>query len=257
MKQIKIRFDVFDRKIMTFGSGLSRLTAQALRDVYGAAPPACSVAGNRSDMFIRDFIEGNDLPAELEDVRRLADLEPARVRAFLRQKRNFLGLWDPAPGVKKQTQTGFWDLAAKKDAGLIIADNLTDVTAREVFLDDPRFRDTPFLLGTLKPGRDRLIPGGWLEPERSARNFERILSFLREKFPEAEIVFLTCPPEAYPPESAAGRRCRRFAESFAGGAADLVVETHILSGGMKSDKPGRFHDRFYAALAGQIRHSLD
>ncbi len=258
MRRLQIKVEPFRRKILTFGSCLSQRAADNLSEIYGAET-SCVVFNNRSDMFIRNFLEGGgdgDLPLELARVDAAVGLDEVQKNVFCRQKRQYLGLFDAYPVPGTQRHRTLWQCLESRDVGLVIADNYADMTAKDVFVDEPDLRGVRFFLNKRKTGQDRLIVGDYLGVEESAENLNRIVAFLRESFPEARVVFLCFPYETYGERPEVAERFRRFDGIFSCGAADLVVEAHALTRQMHWKVRQHFNPRFYAALAGHIYQCL-
>ncbi len=253
MKREMIKIAELGQNVLTFGSCLSRFTAVALSHICGARP-VCSVFNNRSDLFIRYFLEGSDLPLELGQVKAAVPLERDQEMFFLRQKRNWLGLYNPI--AEKQKNVTLWTCLERQNIGLIIADNYMDMTARDACLDVPGCRDIRFFLPSKRTGQEKLLLGDYLDVEKSAENLGRIVAFLRDGFPRAKIVFLHFPYETYAVKPHLEERFRRFNEIFTCDPACLTVETHILSDKMKTASKQHFNCAFYAAVAGQIYRAV-
>ncbi len=201
---------------------MSNLTIASLKAMFGFEQTH-SVHHNRSDNFIRYFIEQTDemIPEEYFD--NLLSYKPeseAQARQFLqnqyRKYVGFHGLLD-----KKDPNTDFLIDLATYQFDVILLDNFMDIAARLMVHKARRefMRSPLFLNAGFYSNQAEILSlfdwfGDYLTPQESAENWLKIYKWLREFQPNAKMFFLsyhyctsTSSPDRY-------RRAREFYPAF-------------------------------------------
>lgn len=245
---------VYTRKnynILTFGSCLSRYTALAFGEMFGSVVLS-NVFNNRSDLFLNNFLKKNeDLNLSLDELKRVIEIDEEYEKFFLRQKREFVGIYNPKDC--KTHQINLWNCISEKNIDLIIVDNYMDVVARDVFIDLPHYKDIRFFLpksSTLN--QEKLILGRYLSLDNSYKNMNKILSMFRKSFKKSFIVFLYFPHETYFEREFLLKRFVAYEDNFKPQNVDLVIHPCVLSENLKSEERQHFASEYYYSIAGLI-----
>ena len=259
-------------KVMAFGSCMSNLTAANL-DAYFGYQQTHNVAHNRSDHFLKTFVDRTHQNIPLEWVESVLEYDPENeantreAKRFLRnQHAEHIGFHDHE--AKQRPGKTFFDDLEEYEIDVILMDNFMDVAAKLVsFRDAPQFEGRNlFIVPHFYRNQARLESlidyTPFLTPAESAANQLRIYRWLRERQPRAKFFFL--PFHSCTSLNAPGRylRIRGFYEQFSALAADEDI--HIMrpldlppeETEGEGDWP-HFKPKVYTAMAGYIHlHNL-
>lgn len=185
-------------KFAVFGSCMSNLPAAALTSTYGWTQTH-SIHHNRSDYFIKCFIEESTPPKAYADLSRTFQLreDAPRDAAFIlqNQSRDLIGLHELQSN--KETYGNFIEYINRDPWDVILLDNFMDVAAKLVYdrFEDPDQTRLLFLNASFYKDSeqiaDRYYHTEFLSPEESARNWLAIYKWIRERQPNAKIFFLS------------------------------------------------------------------
>jgi hypothetical protein len=239
-------------KIVTFGSCLSRYTAAAYSQLFGAKVIS-SVFHNRSDFFVGKFIDKNWADygdAELADILR-ADEETAgaddRISALVRnQHPKTIGLHRLSKGLN------FIEAIESNQADLVIIDNYMDLSGRLMSRSSALVPEGMFLrLRDFKIQPDGWYMGGYLSSEQGVYYMTRIVEWIQEKNPKSKIVFLNFPHNTYVNATDRINRTKRYEElfTFKGG---LIVPCLTVPPAFQTKDKQHFQMAQYCAYAGIV-----
>ena len=188
------------RKIATFGSCLSRFTANYLVADFSFEQLSC-VFHVMSDQFIKYYVEKTHILPDLEWLESLfvPGDDPEAMRYASGMLRNQypaqMGLWE-FPIDEMENKIPFLDLVEKSEVDLIILDNFIDLSSwAQYYKLDPNLSECPIqFVSHLYKNQSELIEkfefGGYINPKDSAHNYFKIMQWLRFKQPNARIAFL-------------------------------------------------------------------
>lgn len=241
-------------KVITFGSCLSRYTANHYVRLFGGAVVS-SVYHNRSDAFFKRHLSGE-----------WGDVDVDKILSALGEESSTLDEDNKARNIIKNQssdQIGLHRLkkgqnlfAALKDKpNLIIVDNYMDLSARLAY--DKKTAEGYFIkLGDLKESaRPNFDLGSYLQPESAVFYMSKIICFLKQQVPDARIVFINFPHDTYS-DKARVSRTLEYAELFNSSYCLKVGLQKIHSIYRTKDKQ-HFKPPQYAAYAGLIHAMLD
>jgi hypothetical protein len=182
-------------KIATFGSCLSRYTANAMLRMFPVELVSC-VFHNRSDAFLNNFVRGAyQLPDYNEVAKRLSVDIVHRgnvLQSVLNQYPETIGLHNLPEGIP------FMRALQEETLDLIILDNYMDITP---VLKIPEWdTETSLFLNTanVRNADAIFVPGGQqLTINTMIRNWREMLNLMRKMQPTATIVFINFPANLY------------------------------------------------------------
>lgn len=187
-----------DMKVISFGSCMSNITAKYLVADYGFVQTH-NVANNRSDQFIKYFIDrsARQIPVEYFDdlLVHKHDMEKTARQILRNQYEEYVGFHELLDRKMESNTTFFEDLSAN-EYDVIIMDNLMDISFLLMYPNElPDYHDSPLLLNchfyeNRAEVARKFTPGNYLEPVDSAKNWIRIIRWIKELQPCAKIVFL-------------------------------------------------------------------
>lgn len=254
----KITYKQSNYNILTFGSCLSRFSALAISKLY-SANVICTIFNNRTDLFIKNILNNYDLTISLEDLKKYIELSKDGERFFLRQKRDFIGIYNPLnPSTK---QKNLWDCIKNETIDLIIIDNYMDIVARSVYIDtcdNKNDAERFFLPKSNTLNQEKLVIENYLDINESIKNFIFLSQFFHNNFPNSKIVFLNFPYDTYPDGSSSKKRFisfnKRFISSFNKrfNPIDLSIELRIFDKSLETEDKQHFSENFYYGVAGNI-----
>lgn len=245
-----INYELGDTQILTFGSCLSRYVAIAFGKLFGGFP-LCTVFNNRSDLFIKNILEHNDLSIELEQIKKIIQFNNDYDKFFLRQKRAFIGIYNP--NNDKTAQKNIWRCINEQSINLIIIDNYMDIVAKDVYINDQLFSNAKFFLPksqTLQ--QEKLKLNKYLSIEHSIECLSHIIKFLSHSFKKAKIVFINFPCVTYKENAELYSRFIEFNQQFKDRKIDLHIKPELFSKNLLTVDKQHFSQQFYYALAAQI-----
>jgi hypothetical protein len=259
-------------KVLAFGSCMSNLTAIRMAEHFGYERTH-NVSHNRSDQFLRHFVDRTQRVIPLELVESIVEYDPAdeaksfEARRLLRnQYAEHIGFHELED--RQRPGKTFFDDLRDEQVDVVLMDNFMDVAARLTGLRGlDEYADTHMFLvahfyRNAEAVNGLLHYGPYLTPAESAANQLRIFHWLRERQPGAKFFFL--PYHSCTSHNAPGcyMRIRGFYEHFSALAADedihvlrpLELPMAAMEG--EHDWP-HFKPQMYTALAGYIHmHTL-
>lgn len=255
----KITYKQSNYNILTFGSCLSRFSALAISKLY-SANVLCTIFNNRTDLFIKNILNNYDLTISLEDLKKNIELSEDGERFFLRQKRDFIGIYNPLnPSTK---QKNLWDCIKNETIDLIIIDNYMDIVAKSTYIDSDSDNKNDaerfFLPKSNTLNQEKLVIENYLDINESIKNFIFLSQFFHNNFPNSKIVFLNFPYDTYPDGSSSKKRFisfnKRFISSFNKrfNPIDLSIELRIFHKSLATEDKQHFSENFYYGVAGNI-----
>lgn len=183
-------------RIMTFGSCLSRATANSYVRLFGGKVIS-SVYWNRSDAFLGRFVDQTWAEYGFEGI--LSRTQPAGsaqeetlARVILKnQYAAHLGLHGLPDGVQAL------EVLEQQLADLVIVDNYVDLSAR--LLRSPGDAQDGFFLRDFDftDGHQPWVVGDYLEPQAAVLGTQRVMDFFKTKMPKARFVFINFPHNVY------------------------------------------------------------
>ena len=242
-------------KIITFGSCLSRLTAQRYIRIFGGEVIS-SVFHNRSDCFLGRFVDRTESFIPYEDL--LTMLVPASdeggnpddnsTRLVANQYEQFLGLHRLTPGVQ------VFEALQQPDVGLIIFDNFNDLRARML-----RLKSNPNIQVFLRP-KDFKDPEAWelgpeLDPVEGAKAMSRILHLFKQLAPQAAVTFINLPHNTYSLRGGTSAKADQIIayEQALDFDQGLIIPCAEIRPSQQTADPQHFTSDQYAAYAGWIQ----
>lgn len=187
-------------RIMTFGSCLSRATANSYTRLFGGRVIS-SVYWNRSDAFIGRFVDRTWAEYDFEEIlshtqsaSATADMLDGEAIARVILKNQYtsgLGLHRLPDGVQ------VLDVLEQQLADLVIVDNYVDLTARLLFKRGDThagffLRDFDFI-----DKHHDWVAGEYLQPTAAVAGTQRLMQFFKTKMPKAHLVFINFPHNVY------------------------------------------------------------
>ena len=174
------------------GTCLSNLTATFLMQDYGWKR-LNNAAVTTSSLFISQFIENGSPPAlsTMQEYLGVDPLNPDINRYLLENYRQTIGLTEISPSLP-----GLWDNLHSENFDLLLLDNLCDVYSRGLRYvgHDWQTFDLGFALH-LGSNKDKIAndfhPYPFISPKHSAKNWVKIIRWLKKLQPGARIVFLS------------------------------------------------------------------
>jgi len=239
-------------KVVTFGSCLSRYSINALRvtrkvDLKGV------VYHNRIDRFVKHYVYGNGEPEPQDLFEKFIyhDSAKARVEIMLRNQYRKLGL---GKYTLKQDQPGFFE-ALKQPLDLIVLDNFVDLVSKlavskttghaSLFLN---FKDILNINELCDLEKD------YLSVDRAIAYWHRFITFLRERQPNALIVFLHFPMQHHQSQSFR-ERAELFYEKFKDERVLIIPNLPVHRSQIES--PSHFTPLQYSLYAGLFNVALE
>jgi len=263
----KLKDDSFVPKILTFGSCLSRYTADRFSNLYGAWTVS-SVYHNRSDQFCHYMIDSNpepdwsllltDVLDEMGSNDKKGDEDPEQI--IRNQSLQRIGLHNvreglPVGNIKSGAPLG--DILKQQDIDIILMDNHMDLGAR-LWVADDKGQSFPFFMRTdyVPNFKEHFQLGPYLTAEQSAAYNKRVVDFFKKTLPNAEIIFIHFPINK---ERAQERRINmtmEFLEAF-GHDAVRIIEPFYVKEAFHTASASHFKPELYFSLAGSVRALLN
>jgi hypothetical protein len=196
-------------KIATFGSCLSRYTANAMLRMFPVELVSC-VFHNRSDAFLNNYVRGAYQLPDYDEVAKRVIVDPLHRATLLQsvanQYPNTIGLHNLPEGIP------FMRALQEEVLDLIILDNYMDITpVLKIPLWDT---EKALFLNTanLRNAQSLFEPTGKLLPlPTMIRNWRELLGYVRKMQPTATIVFMNFPANLYDNQKRIART-QRFEE---------------------------------------------
>lgn len=242
-------------RILTFGSCLSRYTAEHFVLLFGGRIVSC-VYHNRSDAFVGKFLRRDWISYDFDEMFRLLkkdwtithpDADPALI--LRNQYKETLGLHRLPGGYS------LFSALKRKNFDLIIADNYMDLAARLV----SRKGDTnaglflrPYDFANDNPD---WVRGEFLKPAEGVRYMQSILRFFKTKAPTAQIVFINFPYNMYRESPPRIVRTQEYEKLFSFDDAHIIPCLRV-SPRYQTENKQHFKPEQYSAYAGFIYQHL-
>jgi hypothetical protein len=239
-------------KVLTFGSCLSRYSINALRvtrkiDLKGV------VYHNRIDRFVKHYVYGNGErePQDLVGKFKYSASVKARVEIMLKNQYRHLGL---GKYTLRKDQPGFLE-ALNEPVDLIVLDNFVDLVSKlavskktgnaSLFLN---FKD----ISNINELCD--LEKNYLDIKQAIAYWHRFITFLREKQPDALIIFLNFPMQHHPSASFR-QRGEEFYNLFKDDRILVIPNLPVHSSQIES--PSHFTPLQYSLYAGLFNVALE
>lgn len=188
-------------KVATFGSCLSRNTANYLVADFEFEIMSC-VFHVMSEQFVKYYVEKTHELPDLDWLESMfvANDDPKSVHYANGMLRNQypeqMGLWEFSEQ-DIPSKIRFLDLIENHEVDLILLDNFIDMSSWPMFYTlDPKLSESPiqFVYHFYKNSEELLKKfrfGGYVSPRDSAKNYLKIMEWLKKKQPKAKIAFLS------------------------------------------------------------------
>lgn len=253
MKYIKVKENKL--KVITFGGCLSFFVTRQI-SCLTKAKIISTVYNNRSDIFVSQYLDKTTKLIPYEELKQRVSLIDEQEITYMRQDPQYIGLHFYNDN-EKNHHINFFEALERKDIDLVIIDNYLDLLAKsaQILKSDGTLSD-PLFLPKKSPDQNNIILGDYLDISKSINYFGRIINFIKEKLPNAKIVFLSFPVECYREAHKVHTRCRDFNENFFNKNVDLIIENHILSNNYKGTDKQHFKQPYYSSIASSIITSL-
>lgn len=241
---LEINYDnFFQKRIVTFGSCLSRYTANQYTYLFGGSVVS-SVFHNRSDLFVKKFLNESKDKTKFEELERiLPNMSEIQAAILKNQILDSIGLHNLSRGIS------FFD-AINQQPDYLFLDNYIDVVGKVAVLENGKefFHkvtiDSNVTLSEL------------LDIDISIQNFTKIVKFAREITPRTKIVFITFPGDGYPEDNIRKKRFDDFRENFFSRNVDMIIRSKITNRKYLTSEKMHFKTSFYSSLAGMIFANL-
>jgi hypothetical protein len=259
----KLKQDGFIPKILTFGSCLSRYTADRFSNLYGAWTIS-SIYHNRSDQFCHYQIDGNpqlnwsqlrdDVLRDMGCNDKAGDEDPEQI--IRNQALSTMGLHNITPGLPVgniKSGAPLHEILDQQDVDIILMDNHMDLGAR-IWVQQEAEKSFPFFMRTdyVSSFRDKFDLAPYLSAEQSATNNIRIAAYLKKRLPKAKIIFLHFPIDKVRAQERRINTTWEFVEAL---DTDImsVVNPFYVNDAYHTNSASHFKPELYFALAGSVR----
>lgn len=243
--------------VITFGSCLSRFTANNLVKIFGGKVVS-SVYHNRSDAFYKRFISKEMNFDGLDELLKMGctseendtDIDGNFLTILKNQSPSHIGRHRLSRGAL------LFD-ALDKQPDIIIFDNYMDLSAKLVSV--PEVGDgNPFFikLGRLGEAFSHCEVGEFLSPKDGAFYMSRIISHFSTLSPRSKLFFIHFPHNTYVGQEERIARTKEYETIFEHGGTRVIPCLTVRKAFQTQDKQ-HFQQLQYAAYAGMIYQSLN
>lgn len=229
--------------IITFGSCLSRRTAERYKNAFNAKIVS-SVYHNRSDIFLDRFVGDSNKPLDANSLARKYEIDDADQMALLTNQ--------SPDGIGKHLLPDgnqLFDALGRDDISLILVDNFMDVASTA--WHDPSSGDSFFATSPKLKSNSSLQKLPYLTPDAAAVNTRRIVSEFKARQPNTPIVFLHFPFSTYVGDQRREVWGKDFAKQLRLGIPE--IPPIFIPMAMRGDEPSHFSEQMYFAYAGMVR----
>ena len=236
--------DSTPKKIVTFGSCLSRYTANQYTYLFGGSVVS-SVFHNRSDLFVKKFLGNTRDSTKIEELKKiLPEMDEMQEKILKNQLIETIGLHNLSRG-----ETFF--NAINKWPDYFFIDNYIDIVGKIVRLKDNKEYFHQVTIDS------KLKLGDLLELDLSIQYLNTIIKYIRSITPKTKIVFITFPGDGYPKENVRKHRFDEFCENFFSRDADMIIRARIINNKYLTTEKMHFKTAFYSSLAGLIHSNFN
>ncbi len=175
------------KKIGIIGSCLSNLTAIQLCKNYNYER-VFNIAHNRSDAFIGNFIKKNRKQLPIQELIEKLDVKPEH---YHQTKQILMNQYINSTGKHELPDVTPAFNLDKNDLDIIILDNFMDIASLLVYFSGCENVCSPFFINRNFINNTSLHYNEFLTAEESCRNWLDIIDYLRIRFPNSKIVFMS------------------------------------------------------------------
>jgi hypothetical protein len=233
-------------KIITFGSCLSRYTANHFCRIFGGAVIS-SVYHNRSDAFVGKFIEKTWVSNLEDEVKEL--LNDSGLAIMMNQCEKSIGMHRLKNGIQ------FFEALDRGLGDIVIIDNFIDISARLLQTSTNNIEGIFLRPHDFLNQDHKLVIGDHLTVDLSVSFTIRIIKLIKEKLPKSTIIFINFPNNTYPNTSLKVTRLLDYEKKFFVQDA-LIIPALNIHRKYQTEVNSHFQPPQYAAYAGIIYQYL-
>lgn len=252
--QDNMNLSLKDLKIATFGSCLSRFTANNFKMLFGGEIVS-SIYHNRSDVFVGRFIKKN-----------IAELNRSEIVSLIKNKGTDVivendgfkiieNQFKESQGKHRLTKgQAFGELLENKNVDLFIFDNYMDIGARLVTISGTSQGSEWFLRPDDLVNPTLCKPGELLSPVEGALSMVKIIKTVMKNIPDAKIVFCNFPYNTYVNSTEREARTKEYEvimNEFSGGDF-MTIPSLTIPEKLQTSEKQHFKPQVYSAYAGII-----
>jgi hypothetical protein len=231
-------------KIITFGSCLSRYTANHFCRMFGGSVIS-SVYHNRSDAFVGKFLKRDWIHYPESEIQKM--LNDSGIPILRNQYDEWIGMHN----LKKRTQ--LFETLDRGIGNLIIIDNFMDISAR-LLSQNPNGQEGVFLRPQDFLVKDhKLVLKDHLSIDVGIESMLSIVNYFRSKLPRAIIVFINFPNNIYESSPQKVARLKDYESKFFIEDA-LIIPALKVHKKYQTEEKSHFQPAQYAAYAGIVYH---
>lgn len=243
--------------IVCFGSCLSRNTAAQFTQLYGGRILS-AVYNNRSDMFNANYIKRDtEIVSEYIFNKVLKPTERQKI-VYKRQAPQTIGIHFNENNANNSKYINFFDAIENYPIDLFIMDNYIDLLGKEIIINESDTKQYSIFMPMSKDSLNKNIKiGDYESVEGIIANTKEIISFIRNKHPKSQIVYLSFPVDMYQESHQVRERSNEFNLSCNFREIDLFIECHVTNKYYAiPDEPQHFKTAYYSSLAATIFNNI-
>ena len=230
-------------KIVTFGSCLSRYTADTFIDLFGGNLISCS-HHNRIDRFVETYLKKTmpQLPYEYVEALNLSESN----MKYINNQYSGIGLG------KHLLPDGLDFFDAVKDADIIITDNFIDLCSKLQYCDS--YPSSPVFFNSKNDFAAKNIfylENDYLSVSDAIKNWEYFGHYLYRVAPKAKVFFVNFPYN-HSPNIEISKRSSCFSEKFTSAKFDIIPNINVPQRYRLKHTNSHFANDYYAMIAGVL-----
>ncbi|NYR09305.1 hypothetical protein [Psychrobacter sp. BI730] len=234
-------------KIVTFGSCLSRYTADTFIDMFGGSLVSCS-HHNRIDRFVKTYLKKTmpELPYEYIESLNLSESN----MQYIKNQYSGIGLG------KHLLSDGLDFFDSVQGADIIITDNFVDLCSKLQYSHS--YPSSPLFFNSKN---DRTaddifyLEKDYLPVSDAIKNWEYFGHYLYKVAPSARVFFINFPYD-HSPNAEISKRSRHFSENFISTKFDIIPNINVPIRYKLKHTNSHFADDYYAMIAGILNFRL-
>lgn len=228
-------------KIVTFGSCLSRYTADTFTDLFGGSLISCS-HHNRIDRFVETYLKKTrpQLPYEYIHSLGLSEFN----MKYVDNQYSGIGLG------KHLLPDGLDFFDALKEADIIITDNFVDLCSKLQY--SSHYPSSPIFFNSKNDFAAEKVfdlENDYLSISEAIKNWEYFGHYLYKVAPKAKVFFINFPYN-HSPNAEISKRSRFFSEEFKSNKFDVIPNINVPLRYRLKHTNSHFVNDYYAMIAG-------
>lgn len=237
----------FSMKIVTFGSCLSRYTADTFIDMFGGNLVSCS-HHNRIDRFVEVYLKKTMPQLPYEYIKAL-NLSASNMQ-YIKNQYSSIGLG------KHLLPNGVDFFDAVKDADMIITDNFVDLCSKLQYSNS--YPSSPLFFNSKNDSAAENIfylESEYLLVSDAIKNWEYLGHYLHKVAPKAKVFFVNFPYD-HSPNAEISERSKTFSKNFTSNKFDIIPNINVPIRYRLKHTNSHFANDYYAMIAGILNFRL-